>query len=154
LSELLSREASETEILSAVQKDERSGLFVLTAGSIPPNPAELLGSNQMIRLISVLSSHFDHVIVDSPPIAAFTDGVLIAAMVEGVLLVIHSGQSSRKVIMRARKLLQGVGARIIGVVLNKTNASSHSDSYYNTYYRGYQYEDGPEVEGQDVGVGA
>jgi len=117
LSALLSRETVESEISSAIQHDEESGLFILTSGPVPPNPAELLGSEQMVRLIATTSSDFTHVIVDSPPVAAFTDGVLIAAMVDGVLLVVHSGKSSRKVVARARKLLRDVGARIIGVVL-------------------------------------
>jgi capsular exopolysaccharide synthesis family protein len=146
LSSLLSREVIETEVSSAVQHDDRSGLFILTAGPLPPNPAELVGSNQMLKLISTVTSTFNHVIVDSPPVAAFTDGVLIASMVDGVLLVVHSGKSSRKIVARARKLLQDVGARIIGVVLNKVQASgSHSDYYYSGYYQHYHSdEDAPD----------
>jgi polysaccharide biosynthesis transport protein len=134
LSALLSREASESEIAAAIQQDERSGLYVLTAGPIPPNPAELIGSEQMLKLMTAVSNRFTHVVVDSPPVAAFTDGVLIAAMTDAVLLVVHSGKSSRKVVARARKLIQDVGARIIGVVLNKV-ATTGSYSYY--YYHGY-----------------
>ena len=148
LSALLSREAEEAEIFSAIQQDGTSGLNILTAGPVPPNPAELIGSEQMLRLISQVTAKFTHIIIDSPPVAAFTDGVLIAAMVDGVLLVVHSGQSSRKVVMRARKLLQDVGARIIGVVLNKADPSSHTDYYYNSYYSHYHY--GAEVEGQGL----
>lgn len=143
LSALLSREAVDSEISAAIQHDEESGLFVLTAGPLPPNPAELIGSDQMVKLLSALTPKFTHVIVDSPPVAAFTDGVLIASMVDGVLLVVHSGKSSRKIVTRARKLLQDVGARIIGVVLNKADTSSHSEYYYNSYYSHYQY--GPET---------
>jgi polysaccharide biosynthesis transport protein len=138
LSALLSREVTEDEISAAIQRDDELGLFILTAGPVPPNPAELIGSEQMSRLISTVSSTFTHVVVDSPPVAAFTDGVLIAAMVDGVLLVVHSGKSSRKVVARARKLLEDVGARIIGVVLNKVAAvSSNSYYYYSGYYQHY-----------------
>jgi capsular exopolysaccharide synthesis family protein len=143
LSALLSREAVDSEISEAIQHDQESGLFVLTAGPLPPNPAELIGSEQMVKLLSTLTPKFTHVIVDSPPVAAFTDGVLIASMVDGVLLVVHSGKSSRKVVTRARKLLQDVGARIIGVVLNRADTGSHSDYYYNSYYSHYQYS--PEI---------
>ncbi len=153
LSSLLSREASDTEVSSAIQHDEESGLFVLTSGPLPPNPAELLGSEQMLKLIATVTPSFTHVVIDSPPIAAFTDGVLIATMVDGVLLVVHSGKSSRKVVARARKLLVDVGARIIGVVLNKVEAAG-SNSYY--YYSGYyqHYRDASELpaEGQGAGV--
>lgn len=153
LSSLLSREASESEIMAAVQMDKDSGVFVLTAGPVPPNPAELLGSGQMLNLVTALTNNFTHVVIDSPPIAAFTDGVLIAAMVDAVLLVVHSGKSSRKVVARARKLLRDVGARIIGVVLNKVPAAG-ANSYY--YYSGYykQYHNDMEAPADGQGVGA
>jgi len=144
LSSLLSREATDKEVDSAIQYDELSGLRILTAGPVPPNPAELVGSEQMLKLMATLTPKFSHIIVDSPPIAAFTDGVLIAAMVEGVLLVIQSGKSSRKVVARARRLLQDVGARIIGVVLNKAAAAgSNSYYYYSGYYSHYYSADAP-----------
>jgi capsular exopolysaccharide synthesis family protein len=150
LSSLLSREIVAADIYSAIQQDPVSGLNILTAGPVPPNPAELVGSEQMLKLISILTSDFTHIVVDSPPVAAFTDGVLIAAMVEGVLLVVHTGKSSRKVVMRARKLLQDVGARIIGVVLNKVDISSHGDYNYNSYYTHYHY--GAPVDSQEIGA--
>lgn len=150
LSALLSREVSGAEITSAIQHDEESKLFILTAGPLPPNPAELVGSEQMLKLISAVTSTFTHVVIDSPPVAAFTDGVLIAAMVDGVLLVVHSGKSSRKVVARARKLLQDVGARIIGVVLNKVEAAG-SNSYY--YYSGYYQHSHYQQEAQAASQG-
>jgi capsular exopolysaccharide synthesis family protein len=153
LSALLSCEASEAEVSSAIQHDEESGLFILTSGPVPPNPAELVGSEQMLRLITTVTPNFTHVVIDSPPVAVFTDGVLIATMVDGVLLVVHSGKSSRKVIARARKLLQDVGARIIGVVLNKVAAAgSSSYYYYGGYYQHSHYEQ--ETPADEQGVGA
>jgi len=150
LSALLSREMVDGEIAAAIQHSKESGLFVLTAGPLPPNPAELIGSEQMVKLISRVTPDFTHVVIDSPPVAAFTDGVLIASMVDGVLLVVHSGRSSRKIVSRARKLLQDVGARIIGVVLNKADASSHGDYYYNTYYSHYHYGVEPGDESREA----
>jgi capsular exopolysaccharide synthesis family protein len=153
LSALLSRDASAVEISAVIQKDEKSGLHVMTAGPVPPNPAELIGSDQMLKLISAVTGNFTHVIFDSPPVAAFTDGVLIAAMVDAVLLVVHSGKSSRKVIARARKLLQDVGARIIGVVLNKVpSAGSNSYYYYSGYYQHYGY--GSDTPADNANLGA
>jgi succinoglycan biosynthesis transport protein ExoP len=150
LSALLSRDAVDSDISSAIQRDEETGLFIMTAGPVPPNPAELIGSEQMLKLISKASANFAHVIVDSPPVAAFTDGVLIASMVDAVLLVVHSGKNSRKIVGRARKLLNDVGARIIGVVLNRADGSSHGDYYYNSYYTHYHYGTSTPADGQEA----
>jgi Mrp family chromosome partitioning ATPase len=106
----------------------------------------------MLNLVTALTNNFTHVVIDSPPIAAFTDGVLIAAMVDAVLLVVHSGKSSRKVVARARKLLRDVGARIIGVVLNKVPAAgTNSYYYYSGYYKHYHNDMEARADGQGVG---
>jgi capsular exopolysaccharide synthesis family protein len=138
LSTILASKMSEVEMLSLIEQNEKSGLYVLPSGPIPPNPAELTGSEQMRRLLAVLESNFDHIVIDSPPIASFTDGVLIAAMVDGVLLVVHGGRSSRSVVRRARQVLQEVGAKIFGVVLNNVTLST-KDYYYKYYYNNYKY---------------
>lgn len=136
LSTLLSTELTEQEILGVIKQDEGTKLNLLTSGPIPPNPAELIGSEQMANLLKVLSNHFTHVVVDSPPITSFTDGVLIASMVDGVILVVHAGKSSRQVVRRAKQLLGDVGAKIFGVVLNNVNLRSQ-DNYY--YYQSYYH---------------
>jgi succinoglycan biosynthesis transport protein ExoP len=137
LSTILSSESSEDEILSMITPYEDGNLFLLTSGPVPPNPAELIGSDQMRRLIMTLEKNFTHIVIDSPPIASFTDGVLIAAMVDGVLLVVHAGKSSRGIVRRSRQLLQEVGAKIFGVVLNNANLRSQ-DGYY--YYQSYYHQ--------------
>ena len=118
LSTILSSEMDEAEILSTIEQHEAGGVYLLTSGPIPPNPAELIGSEQMRRLITVLESTFTHIVIDSPPINSFTDGVLISSMVDGVLMVVHGGKTSRHIVRRARQLLQDIGAKIFGVVLN------------------------------------
>ncbi|HET6977606.1 MAG TPA: polysaccharide biosynthesis tyrosine autokinase [Pyrinomonadaceae bacterium] len=140
LSSILSSEVSEDEMLTMVHHDEESGLSVLTSGPIPPNPAELLGSDQMRRLISVLQANYTHVVVDSPPVSSFTDGVLISSMVDGVLLVVHGGKSSRHIVKRSKQLLSDVGAKIFGVVLNNVNLQSHDYYYYQSYYGQKYYQ--------------
>jgi capsular exopolysaccharide synthesis family protein len=135
LSSILSSDVSEDEMLSMISTDEASGLSVLTSGPIPPNPAELLGSDQMRRLLATLQASYSHVVVDSPPVSSFTDGVLISTMVDGVLLVVHGGRSSRHIVRRSKQLLNDVGAKIFGVVLNNVNLQSHDYYYYQTYYR-------------------
>ena len=136
LSTILSSKMDEAEILNMIEQVNDSNLYVLPAGDSPPNPAELLGSNQMRRLLGILRSTFNYIVIDSPPVASFTDGVLIASMVDGVLLVVHGGKSSRTVVRRSRKLLQDVGAMIFGVVLNNVDLQT-TDSYYGTqkYYK-------------------
>ncbi len=140
LSSILSSDVSETEMLAMVETDEASGLSVLSSGPIPPNPAELLGSDQMRRLMAALQANYTHVVVDSPPISSFTDGVLIATMVDGVLLVVHGGKSSRHIVRRSKQLLNDVGAKVFGVVLNNVNLQSHDYYYYQSYYGRKYYE--------------
>jgi capsular exopolysaccharide synthesis family protein len=140
LSSILSSDISEPDMLAMLRNDEASGLSVLTSGPIPPNPAELLGSDQMRRLLAALQANFTHVVIDSPPVSSFTDGVLISSMVDGVLLVVHGGRSSRHIVRRSKQLLNDVGAKIFGVVLNNVNLQSHDYYYYQTYYGQKYYE--------------
>jgi capsular exopolysaccharide synthesis family protein len=151
LSTILSSEMKDEEVFNMIQQHVASGLYVLTSGPIPPNPAELIGSDQMRHLLKVLESSFTHIIIDSPPIASFTDGVLIASMVDGVLLVVHSGKSSRGIVRRSRQLLQEVGAKIFGVVLNNVNLRSQdSYYYYNSYYHQSYYTADADAENQSA----
>lgn len=138
LSTLLSSALSDAEIDACVRQDEKSKLHLLTSGPIPPNPAELIGSEQMATLLRMLQARFTHIVVDSPPIASFTDGVLIASMVDGVILVVHAGKSSKQVVRRSRQLLNEIGAKIFGVVLNNVNLNTQ-DNYY--YYQSYYHRD-------------
>ena len=147
LSTILSSDLSEEEILDIVQVEETTKLRLLPSGPVPPNPAELIGSEQMAKLIKILQNNFTHVVVDSPPIASFTDGVLIASLVDGVILVVHSGKSSRQVVRRSRQLLQDIGAKIFGVVLNNVNLRSQDNYYYQSYYhRNYYRHESEEDE--------
>lgn len=149
LSTLLSSSLVESEVLTTIKTDDRTKLNILPSGPIPPNPAELIGSEQMSNLLKTVQRHFTHVVVDSPPINSFTDGVLVASMVDGVILVVHSGRSSRQVVRRAKQILQDVGARIFGVVLNNIDIHSHDNYYYyQSYYdrNSYFSEDDPENE--------
>ncbi len=146
LSTILASDMNEAQILCIIFQHDPSGLYLLPSGTIPPNPAELLSSEQMVRLIAILESSFTHVVFDSPPIGSFTDGVVISTMVDGVLLVVHSGKTSRQAVRRARQLLSDVGSKIFGVILN--NVSTRSQDYY--YYRQYYQEsNGRPVEETD-----
>jgi capsular exopolysaccharide synthesis family protein len=141
LSTLLSSELSDEEIDNVLRQDEKTKLYLMTSGPVPPNPAELIGSEQMATLLKMLQQRFTHIVIDSPPIASFTDGVLIASMVDGVILVVHSGKSSRQIVRRSRQLLNEIGAKIFGVVLNNVNLRAQDNYYYyqSYYHRGQYY---------------
>lgn len=146
LSMLLSSELNDEEIDRGIRQDESSQLYLMTSGPIPPNPAELIGSEQMRTLMRMLQQKFTHVVVDSPPIASFTDGVLIASLVDGVILVVNAGKSSRQVVRRSRQLLMEIGAKIFGVVLNKVDLSTKENYYYyQSYYHRSNYNTDEEA---------
>jgi capsular exopolysaccharide synthesis family protein len=121
--------------------DKAPNLKILTSGPIPPNPAELLGSDKMRELLASLSEKFAHVMVDSPPVISFTDASIISTFVDGVILVVQGGRSSRAVVRRARQQLADVGARIFGVVLNNVRVESPDYYYTAGYYSYYQADE-------------
>jgi succinoglycan biosynthesis transport protein ExoP len=151
LSTALSSEMTHDEIFSMVKQYKDTNVYLLSSGAIPPNPAELLGSEQMRNLLEAASSTFKYVIIDSPPIASFTDGVLISSIVDGVLLVVQGGRTSRQVVRRTRQMLQEIGAKIIGVVLNKIDVSSQG-YYYQQDYKPYSQTEtiGNEITAKSV----
>jgi succinoglycan biosynthesis transport protein ExoP len=113
-------------------------LWVLNAGPTPPNPAELLASDTMAKLIRQLAERFEHVIIDSPPVLAVTDATILSNLVDGVVLVAESGRTAQVALLRTRSILENAGARILGVVLNKLDLRQLGYyGYYSYYY--YQY---------------
>jgi succinoglycan biosynthesis transport protein ExoP len=136
--------SGETDIDALMQTYEtQTNLKFLTSGPVPPNPAELLGSDEMRKLLSTLSERFTHIVIDSPPAISFTDASILSTMVDGVVLVVHGGKTSRAVARRAKQHLLDVGAHIFGVVLNNVKVESQ-DYYYSGYYSSY-YADGDET---------
>jgi capsular exopolysaccharide synthesis family protein len=121
--------------------EKEPNLKVLTSGPVPPNPAELIGSEEMRNFLTLLSERYAHIIIDSPPAISFTDASILSTMVDGVILVVHGGRSSRAVVRRAKQQLLDVGAHIFGVVLNNVKVESH-DYYYSRYYSQYYDYDG------------
>jgi len=123
--------------------DKQPNLKFLTSGPVPPNPAELLGSDEMHKLLTKLSERFTHIVIDSPPAISFTDASILSTMVDGVVLVVHGGRSSRAVVRRAKQQLLDVGAHIFGVVVNNVRIESQ-DYYYSGYYSSYYSDDKAE----------
>jgi non-specific protein-tyrosine kinase len=111
-------------------------LEVLTTGPLPPNPAELLGSSRFAKLIENLTQHADVVLLDSPPALAVTDAAILARQVDGVVMVIEAGRTRRQMAASAKDTLDKVGAKVLGVALNrlKPQAGGYYYYYYNRYY--------------------
>jgi polysaccharide biosynthesis transport protein len=122
-------------------------LEALTTGPVPPSPADLLSSHRMREAILELRMRFKFVVIDSPPIMAATDAVILSALVDGVLLVVRSGETPKEAFTRTRDLLNAVKCRMLGVVLNAVDSSS-PDYYYSYRYYPYAYGYG---YGEDVG---
>jgi len=109
-------------------------LYVLPAGTPPPNPAELMASSQMVEMLALLRDQYDHIVVDTPPTLSVTDAVVLSPRADAVVLVIRSSQTTKPALRRARDILAQVNARVAGVLLNAVNL--YSPDYY--YYYEYQ----------------
>ncbi len=117
-----------------LQETPVPGLRVITSGPIPPNPAELLGSSMMGALAGTLASEADFVIYDVPPVVAVTDALVLAPRLDGVLLTIRLGVTSRDAARRAKQLLAGSRCHLLGVVLNHVKPGRGYGYYYYYYY--------------------
>jgi polysaccharide biosynthesis transport protein len=119
---------------ATIRKSGVPGVWLLTAGRIPPNPAELLGSQRFKKFIELLSQHFDSIIVDSPPIMAVTDAAVAASAATGVLFVVGSEMTSRYAARAAMEQLQNGRPHFVGAVLNRVELERNA-YYYSGYYR-------------------
>ncbi|MFN0083857.1 MAG: GumC family protein [Blastocatellia bacterium] len=130
------------ELSSMIEPTGIPNLSILPCGPIPPNPSELISSQQMKQLLVTLSKHFDFILVDSPPVVTVTDPIILSTLVDGVIVVTKSGKSKGEMIRRACQELQTVGSKVLGVVLNDYNQEEDGlDNYY--YYRyNYSYAEG------------
>ncbi|EIT83969.1 capsular polysaccharide biosynthesis [Fictibacillus macauensis ZFHKF-1] len=122
------------ELKDAIQYTNVEHLFVLTSGSTPPNPSELLNSKAMETLISEVAEQFDYVLFDSPPLLYVTDAQVLANRCSGVVLVATSGQTEREEARKAKELLENASAVILGVVLNGKEVK-RDELYYSYGYK-------------------
>lgn len=134
--------SSHTPIDDLIIKLPIPNLSVLPCGPIPPNPAELISSDRMKELLRMLGQRFDHILIDSPPLISVTDPVILSTMVDGSILVVQAGKSTRELVRRARRELAGVGARVFGVVLNNVNVKREGYDDYDYYRYTSNYSDG------------
>jgi capsular exopolysaccharide synthesis family protein len=105
-------------------------LYLLPSGTLPPNPAELLGSRRMSEVIAALLQHAEMVLFDAPPVIAVTDAAVLASKVDAVLLVISAGKTKREQAKKAKALLDKVNAHLIGTVLNNVKGETSLYQYY------------------------
>jgi capsular exopolysaccharide synthesis family protein len=131
LSNLLTGNAKATEV---IQKARVPGLWLVSAGHIPPNPAELLSSPRFVDFLNALEDHFDWVVLDTPPVLVVADSMVVANKAGGVVFVAGADQTTRNAARTAVEQLQSASANVVGTVLNRADVHRHSH-YYGSYYR-------------------
>lgn len=152
LTDVLAGRASLDDIL---QPWGAAGLVLLPSGTLPPNPSELLGSDEMGKLVATLRDRFDHIVIDTPPILPVTDAAVMASYADGVILVVRHGKTTRHQIDRAMSLLERVGARVLGTV--GSMVPQRGISGYQRYQTNYeslpepQHRNGSSDDGRRVG---
>jgi len=118
-------------------------LAAIPTGPLPPNPADLLSSHKLADAIAELRTKYKFIVIDSPPVMAATDAVILSVLADGVLLVVRSGETAKEAFTRTRDLLNSVKSHILGVVLNAVDSNS-PDYYYSYRYYPYSYGYGPQ----------
>ncbi len=118
----------------ALQPTEQENLSILTSGPIPPNPAELLGSQRMEALVDDLRNEADVVLFDSPPVLAVVDANLLTRLSDATLLVVLSGSTRSRMLLRTRNQLAQVSANLVGTVVNQVPLSRYGYDHYYYYY--------------------
>jgi len=129
--------------LVTVQHPAIPNLSAIPTGPLPPNPADLLSSHKLADAIAELRTKFKFIVIDTPPVMAATDAVILSVQADGVLLVVRSGETPKEAFTRTRDLLVSVKCRLLGVVLNAVNSSA-PDYYYSYRYYPYAYGYGPQ----------
>jgi capsular exopolysaccharide synthesis family protein len=131
------------EFHSIISPTKVENLFVVTAGGLPPNPSELLGSDRMSRLVDTLEQEWDMILFDSPPIVAVTDSSMISSEIDALIMVVKAGQTDRSAVDRAMDTIANVKSPLIGAILNGANPETLAGkySYYYSYYNYYYHSD-------------
>ena len=127
-----------------IKKTGIPGLCVVTSGPIPPNPAELLGSPRLKDLLDGISPLCDFIIIDTPPMLGLADAAITSTQTDGVIMVVRSGKTPRDAVQQAKRILDGVNAKVLGVVLNAMDSNNMKYgyySYYQYYYQNYKSDD-------------
>ncbi|MEH7235368.1 CpsD/CapB family tyrosine-protein kinase [Bacillus sp. JJ1562] len=121
----------QVNLCNVIRETDEENLYVLPSGPIPPNPAEILGSNAMDEFLMEVKELFDVIIFDTPPALAVTDAQVLANKMDGVVMVVSSGKTKKAAALKAKELLMNAKTKLLGVVLNKTNRTESEYYYYN-----------------------
>lgn len=120
-------------IQDCVKKTKQENLYILTGGTIPPNPAEVLSSKKMSEFIESIKDEYDYIFIDSPPVGVVSDASIISAYSDGVIFVVGANEVDSNLAKIAKERLDSVKANIVGVILNKFKTDTNSE-YYNYSY--------------------
>jgi capsular exopolysaccharide synthesis family protein len=134
--------------LVTVQHPAIPNLSAIPTGPLPPNPADLLSSHRFADALAELRTKFKFIVIDTPPVMAATDAVILSVKADGVVMVVRSGETPKEAFSRTRDLLLSVKCRLLGVVLNAVDSSA-PDYYYSYRYYPYSYGYGPQDSGSD-----
>ncbi|MEA3489428.1 MAG: polysaccharide biosynthesis tyrosine autokinase [Candidatus Omnitrophota bacterium] len=128
--------SSQAEFDNIIQKTDIENIFLVTGGPHPPNPSELLSSHKMKEFVAAAKQEFDLILFDTPPVAVVTDAVVISRFIDGIVMVIESEKTSRRVLPRIFQTLENARAKVIGTILNKISVTSgdYAYHYYARYY--------------------
>jgi len=149
LSNVLVGQASAADVIRSAGIE---GLDVMDAGPVPPNPAVLLSSERMQKLLTSQRDYYDHIIIDGPPALLLTDARILAGQVDGTIMVVHAGNTSRGVVGRMLRELKTDQVRILGVLLNAVRPQK--GGYFRETYRSYYDYISPEPEREPEPVAA
>ena len=138
---------STTSEQSAIIPTTVENLFIMPSGNQAPNPAEMLSSERMRKIVSMASRAFDHVIIDSAPMLGLADALVLSRCVDGVIMVVGAGQTSKDAIKVSTRRLAQVQAPLLGVVMNQVDLASPDYAYYTAYY--YNYSGGESTSSED-----
>ncbi len=117
-----------------------TNLNIIFTGPVPPNPAELLGSDVFIALLNMLRPEYDYIIIDTPPIGSVIDGAIVAEYSDGVVMVIETNAISYKFAQKVKQQLEKSNCKILGAVLNKVDAKQELYQYYSKRYKKYEQQ--------------
>ena len=121
------------DIQDCIKKTKQENLYILTGGTIPPNPAEVLSSKKMSEFIESIKDEYDYIFIDSPPVGVVSDASIISAYSDGVIFVVGANEVDSNLAKIAKERLDSVKANIVGVILNKFKTNINSE-YYNYSY--------------------
>jgi len=135
LSDVANNKSRNADLFNTVHPTEIANLSIITSGSIPPNPAEILGSELMSEFLKEISKHFDYIIIDTPPINVVSDALPVVRMSDGIIVVIKSNSSTHPELAKTIEALKFIQANILGFVVNfvENKSNRYSKKYGYTY---------------------